>query len=766
MYSRPSPSELIHQEQTKEARDRFEHVVIDLKAQMSRSGEAALVASTVIPSQQGRRRSSLQWITGKVEQLRKKFSPTEADRNEKPLSVKLSGSSKNNAGNADNSASSPLSPSDTIFLKICKKYQKSAENKYCALDFAFDDLITQFSGLLEDIEMIETGDELPRGVLLFPLSEATGLSILDFEQVGGYSLGRGSKLVQRGQENISRSHCLIYLNRDGLAVKDCDSHTGTFVCGRLIGSGVVVPLESFDIVQLGYSQRGPQETVQFLVVPLRNWNGRKFGEQMQSVASPISFTQSPTLSNSAFALNKIEFEQGFEQKQTKPKQMVYEEKPKQMIYEEKPKQVVYEEREPQLIPAPQIQSNVRERRPMTAVTFEETLTIPKHAKESTSMQKQSSPVSAIAPISPWSIATQAEFFEESRLSTPLVTDNSSPTLTEISSKSSSKEQTDFPAPPMRPKTRVTKKNLTKSFEELNAPLPAATQFTVKNSIEVPEILKAAKVNEIPTISPITEWLLSAPLATKTAHCLSIALLEKRAQRLQKMRKLGEFSTLPIGASTVRFENFLDFGLFTSDISDGAARTWRGSSKECIKWAFHNYRSTWELEGIDLQSGTKLIFKAQDRNKYSVHLAAGACEEVIPIGHFAMDVKRRMIGKMVFNIQNDENFNKLSGKQSPSSTLQALRQLSFFYPHLKTPTLLLKGAPSGPESSVHLSLEASDSGESKSVGRVRFENHRISWTKHAMTWATDLDSAVLEAESVLTNLIHGSVLLYCLRYHLD
>ena len=838
MYLRPSPSDLIRQDQTKEARERFEHVVIDLKSQLSKSGDAALVAATVLQEdqkvpQQERRRSSLQWITGKVEQLKKRFTPIEAEK--PPLSIKSPPVIKPSPAKQtptknhhQHQQQQILSPSDALFLKICKKYKKCAENKYCALDFAFDDLITQFSALFENIEMVESTDELPRAALLFPLSDATGLSILDFEQVGGYSLGRGSKIVQRGQENISRSHCLLFLNRDGLAVKDCDSHTGTFVCGRLIGSGVAVPLENFDIIQMGYSQRGPQDNVQFLVVFLRNWNGRKFGEQMQSVASPISLVQSPTLSRSALDLGErvLEREPTFkiftqspvavEERPVKtnieerlvktnieerPVIAYAEEHPLPFFANEQPKTYVeersvkqsysrsyVEEREPpgiqSFVAPPQPQSNIRERRPFDSVTtsanpspltqepsarshhnspVEKSIAIPASAPATV---QSSTPVQAAQTLSPWSIATQAEFFEPSKVSTPLST-TSSPTLTEIGTKNSSKEQSEevIPAPPMRPKTRIVKKNLTKSIEEFNAPVPAAAQFTVKSPIEVPEILRAAHVSEIPAISPITEWLLSAPMQAKRSHSLSIALMEKRPARLQKMRKLAEFSTLPIGASTVRYENFLDFGLFSSDISDGAARTWRGSSKESMKWAFHNYRGVWEVEGIDLGSGTKFLFSAQDQNRYSVSVAGGSSEEAVQIGQFGMDAKRRMMAKMVFNLTSDSAFNKLSGKET-SNTLQALRQLSFFYPHLKTPALLIKGAPIGPESSVHLSLEGPEAGESKSVGRVKFENHRITWTKHSMTWATDLDSGVLEAESLLADLLHGAVLLYCLRYHLD
>ena len=245
---------------------------------------------------------TLEWLNGKVETLRRKFSAaaqTEAEH--KNYREKVANRSETGR---------KLSTSDGDLIEICRKYQICSENKYTWISEPFESIVTEYGQLVrsEQIEIHRDSFEEPgmcaRGVLLMPLSPSTGLALLDFSEMGGFSLGRGSRVAKKASRALSRNHCMIYLENNLVCLKDCDSKTGTFVNGRLLGSSVPTLLENFDIVQMGYGGNA-EDFIQTMAVFLESWNPKEFAASSLSQQFNMQSSYSRTFSNS-FATLKFD----------------------------------------------------------------------------------------------------------------------------------------------------------------------------------------------------------------------------------------------------------------------------------------------------------------------------------------------------------------------------------------------------------------------------------------------------------------------------
>jgi hypothetical protein len=313
------------------------------------------------------RRPSLQWLTGKVEAIRRKFSAAAAaealqiqQKQSHPLcssngthsamqkerklpssrpAISLESHSASSSipstptvpakksraepiGNAARSSptssftTSLLSPAatnkaayDADLLKICTNYRRCSHNRFTSIKEPFDEIVNNFGDLIigpdraHDSHAIHihrqtTSNPLPNGVLLFPLNGATGECLIDFSEVTGFTIGRGCRLVKHPNPLLSRSHCMIFVEKEeAVFVKDCDSQSGTFLNGKLLASSTATSLNNFDIVQLGYPIAGDNgqtntAAIQFLVVFLAAWRGvshEKLAEMAASAAlSPAS----------------------------------------------------------------------------------------------------------------------------------------------------------------------------------------------------------------------------------------------------------------------------------------------------------------------------------------------------------------------------------------------------------------------------------------------------------------------------------------------
>lgn len=254
--------------------------------------------------------TTLNWLTGKVELLRKKFAAVNLEQTTTTGRETLK---KRTMRKIENKGYE----SDGDLVEICRKYQICSDNRYTWIAEPFETIVMDYGELMQanSIEIhrgsFDGENEPPRGLLLLPLSASTGQALLDFTEMGGYSLGRGSRVAKTATRALSRTHCMIYLENNCVYIKDCDSKTGTFVNGKLLGSSSATALGNFDIIQMGYGHNF-EDYIQSMVIFLDKWNPKEFASIIQQLNSPARHSR--TFSNSVSDLQLAAIEAAEQQK--------------------------------------------------------------------------------------------------------------------------------------------------------------------------------------------------------------------------------------------------------------------------------------------------------------------------------------------------------------------------------------------------------------------------------------------------------------------
>lgn len=856
----------------KDLKNKFEHVVINVRKEGNEEFNTNSTRRISV--------NTLEWLSGKVETLRRKFSAAAHEQSEIEAFQKIKPVKKQENRRK-------MSESDGDLLEICQKYQIASANKYTWITEPFESIVLEYGDLLRanKIEIHrETVDadgnilEPPRGILLLPLSSATGQALLDFSEMGGFSLGRGSRVAKQASRALSRTHCMIYLENNCVYVKDCDSKTGTFVNGKLLGSSIPILLENFDIIQLGYGGNR-EDYIQAMAVFLDNWNTKEFAASIQQLNSAqMSFSRTFSSDSLRTFCAKSEYEPsdaGVAAKkslQNSPlvsspkmtqiksipmeKESIVFERPVELesIVFERPRPIASErsvtKKEAEIVQetftrspkmqeyaeAPRIQSSdfepkVRDTRNIdTAKVLADALTETKPKPQAedpmivfTPSNIEVAPRQAVsAKADPYKVQYHTSGASTSTIpSTPLhqpQRSNYSQSARVATSYTAplvdTTQQNELVSRPPIPRPRQLKKGLSKSAENLieveideivqevekktvaskietakneskssTVKLPLEAALSVRRpsvqqailNVEIPEFLKAENL-KIPAISPVQELLSSSKLMISCnqnmQRKIDLPTGKKRPERIEKMRReSAQFTTIVQGANTKRFETLVDFGSATSDISDGLAQSCQASKSGSLKSVFNNFRVTWNLESLNQNTGNKLIISASGKNSYELMVEGrrngnNADDAKIKIGAVQMDLKNKLQMKVAFKI-DDSTFKGITGKEVESETslpLKALEQLSYFYPHLETPSILIQGPPSSPTDKVTISLVTSK--KSSQIGRIVFESQKVSWTRRQMVYAVDLDTSQVEIDSLMADTIQSVALLYCLRYHID
>lgn len=817
---------------------------------------------------------TLEWLTGKVETLRRKFSAATleytTEKREKDYAKSKTATKLIHNGTRKGSES------DGDLVEIGRKYQICGTNKYTWIAEEFETIAVVYSRLMQENQIRIHRDcdfEPPRGILLMPMSSGTGQALLDFSEMGGYSLGRGSRVAKMATRALSRTHCMIYLENNSVHIRDCDSKTGTFVNGRLLGSSVPTRLENFDIIQMGYGS-DYNDFIQSMVIFLDTWNPKEFASCIQQM-SALNM-QSRTFSNS---VSELMLSRGPEERIEKrkdnsvasplvssPKMTQIGErtgKSKQeaevIVFERPAPLETYMEsnfncnRQAFELPATQkiavpVEPDQEKRRQMDEQTSinrqpieSSTVNIvmpSKSTKEIIHEQYETlyspairEPVDRIAPEVPKQrlrsprdeecaeapkIQTNKQYVREIEEQYNMLREEDSLTASPRHLTASSRIEADLlkpsitltssPRPPV-PKPRRTKKNLSKSadclveveleeiVEEVERRIASSVVSSIASSpivsskvvgakiekipiakntaqkaqisnVAVPDFLKSENM-KIPTTSPAQELLNSAKMMEtcnkQSKKKLNLPVNKKRSERVEKLRREAQFVTIVQGANTKRFENFVDFGTATSDISDGLAES-HLNKKQSLQVAFNNFRVTWVLESLNRSCGTKLVIQAVNKNNYELSIEGRTEASLLKIGTIEMDLKDKLMMKIVFKIE-DSVFDKLTNTNNNDSKdslpLKALDQLTYFYPHLEIPSVVIQGPVTD---KVNISLLTSKA--SQPVGKIVFEGQKVSWSKRQMHFALDLDESAVEIDSLLCDTIQSAALLYCLRYHID
>lgn len=956
---------------------------------------------------------TLEWLSGKVETLRRKFSAT---------SIEYKAETRTPKSNKKETRKG--SESDGDLIEISRKYKMCGTSKYTWIAEEFETIVVEYGRLMQENQIkihregLDVDSEPPRGILLMPMSSATGKALLDFSEMGGYSLGRGSRVAKMATRALSRTHCMIYLEDNKVFIKDCDSKTGTFVNGKLLGSSVASALDNFDIIQMGYGTNH-EDFIQSMVIFLDSWNSKEFASCIQMMDS-LSF-QSRTFSSDLMSMREPEeklekkkeismvsplvsspkmtqiagktFKSGakeevitFERPRLIEKHQEYDHnKYYENNYVPSPKPLVerYERADERIHNhEPAVQQHevynpkkaveeVHHRKQAVGKAYNHVPTLEKIHFESPktdikysrpgynlseaephhnfSLSEVDSPKQRIsltkvetpqkhftlksAPPKQGPSLFEAESSKKrltlSEVDSPkqrITLSNNEPqkqrmtlsdaepqkqrmahsevespkqcmTISEVDSPkkrmtlslkppagrsprdeeyaeapqiqpnierirvdheiehhynqlrdsesekdnnsprqftATSKIEADliqpldllspYPRPPV-PKPRRTKKNLSKSAECLveneveeiigeverriassiiSSPtesykvpmetgpissskgtekriekMPIVTALSARRTesksqilnVEVPEFLKSENM-KIPPFSKSQELLTSAETIKdcnkKVNRKLNLPVNKKRAERLEKLKEEAQFVTIVQGANTKRFENFVDFGTATSDISDGVFESTLSKKQAAMRAVFNNFRVTWILEALNTNSGTKLLIKAHSKNKYELIVEGKTEDSLLKIGTIEMNLKDKLMMKVSFKI-DDLILKEFTGKDVESKEslpLKALDQLTYFYPHLEIPSIIVQGPVSGPTDKATISLSKDKSTSCQQVGKIVFEGQKISWSKRQMHFALDLDTSSVELDSLLCDTIQSVALLYCLRYHID
>jgi hypothetical protein len=807
-----------------------DHVVIDLKAEISNAGESRRISLT-----------TLEWLSGKVDSLRRKFSATNLEQTDKDALKKRT------MKKIENNGTRRVSESDGDLVEICKKYQICSTNRYTWISEPFETIVLEYGELVQTSqieihrETLIGENEPPKGLLLLPMSSATGQALLDFTEMGGYSLGRGSRVAKMATRALSRTHCMIYLENNCVYIKDCDSKTGTFVNGKLLGSSSPTPLENFDIIQMGYGQYF-EDYIQSMVIFLDNWNSKAFASIIQHLNSPAIYSR--TFSNSVNDLKMAEIESE-QQKKTVKSPLVSSPKLTEITGQaanfkrtpiksstvieadsetddEAKEAIVFEKPEPILKPiSPQViemphneqfvvPSLPKERSPQIQKPQVEEIAPIKvhyHRKGEDELVKViSSPKNADGIIS--SPRRVVEYFE-----VPSPSKTAEIRQVGVSLPYQSPQQSAGPASfspeegplslsprPPKPKPRRVQKGLSKSadllveveLEEIveeveqrkkqepkrtitKMPIETAlaarrtsvTQQPVLN-VAIPEFLKSENL-KIPASSPAQDLIFLAKMmkSSNSSRKLNLPVGKKRKDRIDQFRREAQFTTIVQGAETKRFENFVDFGSVTSDISDGLAES-HLNKKESIKIAFNNFKMTWTMESLNAVNGNKLIIQSSNavKNNYFLAVEGKSDGSNTRICEIEMNFKAKNYMKISFKI-NDSIYKEVTGTEIDEKyclPLRALEQLTYFYPHLEVPSVVIQGPIDSSTEKATINLVTSQ--KIQPIGRLVFEGQKVSWSKRQMLYALDLDTMKVEIDSLLCDTIQSAALLYCLRYHID
>lgn len=727
-----------------EARERFNHVVIDLKQQLSRSHDSLALPETTPKQDESvseSRRSSLktlEWISGKVDLMRRKFSAAAASSTE---SSRLASPKKPafrprvHEGVMESSQSRAARGTlDGGLLTLCEAYRQCGRNSYTVISAGFDTIVATFAALVEPthITIHHQPDEQPRGILLFPLNDVTGQALVDFAELGGFSVGRGSQMVKQANHLLSRSHCMIYLENGRVLVKDCDSRSGTFLCGRLLGSSVPTELRNFDIVQLGYdvvvgeerqSSGATNKAVQFLVVFLAGWDAAALAG---SLHRPV-MSHSPTLSQSMLALpsddpigsprlteisahspsGKPVSEAGNWSINTDAIRSAPQSPMKKLERDEKWHASQTVPNTPRLRPGRSGEIVFHDYRGAGAVS---------HATERLTGESVSHAVKEL-------------------------TDSLSRTVLQQPDHSVSQSA---------------KRNLSRSMTDVQQ---KDAGETTPLTVDVAALLKTQNI-KIPAVSPMLAYLQSVPRAGPGHFTLPVG--KGRFERLERLRDKTQHHHTVTG-NNVRFESLVDFGLFSSDVSEGAGETRRRGGLSALRYVFNNYRVAWQMEAINEATGHTLRLEKRESRGYTLSVEKGGGRQLVPLGTLSMDMTR-FVARLCFDALDDVTVAQLEGRTTEEPSSSALRQLSYFYPHLEVPVVVLNGPPDADGRPATLHLQTSR--ESRPLGQLFFVRHKTDWTRHNLYWALDLMTDGVVIDSVLMDAINATVLLYCLRYHLD
>jgi hypothetical protein len=811
-----------------------DHVVINLKADYPNAGESRRISLT-----------TLEWLSGKVDSLRRKFSATNIEKIDKEVLKKRT------MKKIDNNGTRRVSESDGDLVEICKKYQICSANRYTWISEPFETIVLEYGDLVQTSqieihrETLEGENEPPKGLLLLPMSRATGQALLDFTEMGGYSLGRGSRVAKMATRALSRTHCMIYLENNCVYIKDCDSKTGTFVNGKLLGSSSPTPLKNFDIIQMGYGTNF-EDYIQSMVVFLDNWNSKAFASIIQHLNANAPTMYSRTFSNSVSDLKTVEIESE-QQKKTVTSPLVSSPKLteitgqaanfKRTLIKSSPvieadsetdneakETIVFEKPEPIMKPtSPRvIEMPHYERVEVPPLPVERSPQIQKpqveeivpikvhyHRKgEDHLVHVNSSPRNVDGLIaSPRKVVEYFEVPSPSKATEARQAEVSSPYQSPQQSarraaSSPEPEEITFalsPRPP-KPKPRRVQKGLSKSadllveveLEEIveeveqrkkqepkrtitKMPIETAlaarrtsvTQQPVMN-VAIPEFLKSENL-KIPASSPAQDLIFLAKMmkSSNNPRKLNLPVGKKRKDRIDQFIREAQFTTIVQGAETKRFENFVDFGSVTSDISDGLAES-HLNKKESIKIAFNNFKMTWTMESLNVVSGNKLIIQSSNavKNNYFLAVEGKSDGSSMRIGEIEMNFKTKNYMKISFKI-NESIYKEVTGTEIDEKyclPLRALEQLTYFYPHLEAPSLVIQGPIDSSTEKATITLVTSQ--KIQPIGRLVFEGQKVSWSKRQMVYALDLDTMKVEIDSLLCDTIQSAALLYCLRYHID
>jgi len=740
----------------------------------------------------GPRRPSLEWIAGRVAAMRRKFSVGAAHG---PVPTTCPVQKQVSTHNPPSSPPPAPRPPDTQTIAIpsasvapgldgdlvtlCANYRRCAANKFTKISEPFDELVARFAVLylrepactVDGVQIqVHRGASLPRGMFMFPLNRATGECLIDFGEVAGFSIGRGCRLVKQPNPLLSRSHCLIYMQNGGVLVEDCDSQSGTFLNGKLLGSSVSTPLRSFDVIQLGYpvkettSMEGTETAVQFAVIFLDSWEGKRAPSLSITGASPQAGVASPastmkmckTMSVASLPLSPSRAFEADDDEHVPEYSFVH------LPYQ----------------PGP-VSPSLLVNSPLSPKLSEITTTVPPKASAFTPAPmvapilesplghsqpkaiEPSSPIKSLAvdhklPANPPPIPSRSPKSDPSSSGMPL-----SEILEAIKSGSSTKSATPTRIPAQG------KKNLSRSLNDLLQGDPSLVEVVspVKQDIQktrshedlnrderlkqVIELLPPDVV--IPCISPLYTFLFESNRFKPAVLSFQLKTSTKRFDRIEHGSKSKKGA---LGPSILA----VDFGLLTTDISDGAAIIQhQGDSLQC-RCVFNNYRGAWQCESI---KGSIRIIVEPDVFSHAYKLAVSwtdYSQDRVTIATIKFDKRRRSFGAYIDFSISDEDFARLCGEEDNNKVpLSLVHRLACYRDKMRPPALSIQGVPS-------VDYSISVKGESNNaMGSFKVSRTRANWTHHSMLVDLDL-SKEAPPDSIYNAAVETVVLLYCLVYY--
>ena len=659
-------------------------------------------------------------------------------------------------------------------LQFCLNYRHCSANKFTKIYEPFDALVARFAPMYlknqannpqaGPLQIYRNVDALPKGIFIFPLNEVTGECLIDFGQVTGFSIGRGCRIAKQPNPLLSRLHCLIYTEGDAVLVKDCDSQSGTFLNGKLLGSSVPTVLTNFDVVQLGYPVKegskalGTETAVQFLVVFLDSLIGGMLpiapeSAKQVNVASPASTMKvCKTMSMATLPLSpSCAFEE--DDPDNVPDYSFVQSDHPRSAYEPEP-----------------VSPSLAVNSPLSPKLSEITTTIP---SKTINLQPNASPTRNPQPDhllnSPF-----AKSSPQSPVSTPdMEKESSGMLLSEILDAVKNVPSPKIPAPILpvdlpHPSPIQGKRNLSKSMNELLQEDPTLAEITSPEHEDFalirkqdPDHGKDARLREIiemlppgvviPCISPLYSLIYGGNLFSPAVLTFQLKASARRFERIQK--KLESKPTSRDGSILS-----LDFGLITSDISDGAAIIQSATGNPVqLKCTFNNYRGSWQCESIR-EYIRILIEPSVAHHVYGLAVSwSDHPEDRVPLATIKFDKKPKFFGSSIEFTINDDDFERISGYGDSKVPLSLIHRLACYRDKMSPPSISIQGVPTK-DHEVSITNE-----RGCSMGKFKVARRHAGWTHHSLQAELDLNKDT-PANSIYNAVVETAVLLYCLVYH--